>query len=102
MIPHGPRTPRWLFPGRVPGQPIDNHSLTSQLNRHGISAQPARNGALIALAAALAADLPAAILAGLLGMHVNTAVRWVTYARRDWAGYLAARAADTGNLGRDD
>ncbi|HZD02452.1 MAG TPA: hypothetical protein VFA46_20365 [Actinomycetes bacterium] len=48
-----------------------------------------------------AADLPATILADLLGMHVHTAVRWVTYARRDWADYLAARAADTGNPGRD-
>ena len=39
---------------------------------------------------ALAADLPAAILADLLGLHINTAVRWATYARRDWADYLAA------------
>jgi hypothetical protein len=37
-------------------------------------ARPARNGAL----AALAAGLPAAILADLLGMHIHTAVRWVT------------------------
>jgi hypothetical protein len=87
MIPHGPNTPRWLFPGRIPGQPIDGHSLTNLLNRHGINARPARN-------AALASDLPAAILADLLGLHVNTAVRWVTYARRDWADYLALRAAD--------
>jgi hypothetical protein len=54
------------------------------------SARPARNGAL----AALASDLPAAILADLLGLHVNTAVRWVTYARRDWTDYLAARATE--------
>jgi hypothetical protein len=86
MIPHGPDAPRWLFPGRVPGQPIDNHSLTNRLNRHGISARPARNGALMALAA----DLPAAIIADLLGMHINTAIRWVKYAGRDWADYLAA------------
>jgi len=98
MIAHGPRAPRWLFPGRIPGQPIDNHSLTNRLNRHGISARPARNGAL----AALAADLPAAIMADLLGMHVNTAVRWVTYARRDWADYLAARAAERGEPLRDE
>jgi hypothetical protein len=98
MIHHGPRTPRWLFPGRVPGQPIDSHSLTNRLNRHGISARPARNGAL----AALAADLPAAILADLLGLHINTAVRWVTYARRDWAHYLTARMADTGKPSRDE
>ena len=90
MIAHGPNTPRWLFPGRVPGQPLDGHSLTNLLNRHGISVRPARNGAL----SALAADLPAAILADLLGLHVNTAVRWVTYARRDWADYLASRTAD--------
>ena len=37
MIHHGTDAPRWLFPGRVPGQPIDNHSLTNRLNRHGIS-----------------------------------------------------------------
>ena len=55
IIHHGPDAPRWLFPGRVPGQPIDNHSLTNRLNRHRISARPARNGALMALAA----DLPA-------------------------------------------
>jgi hypothetical protein len=98
MISHSPRAPRWLFPGRIPGQPIDNHSLTNRLNRHGISARPARNGAL----AALAADLPAAILADLLGMHVTTAVRWVTYARRDWTDYLAARAADSSKPRQDD
>jgi hypothetical protein len=92
MISHDRRGPRMLFPGRVPGQPIANHALTTRLGRYGISVRPARNGAL----AALAADLPAAILADLLGMHVNTAVRWVTYARRDWADYLAARAADQG------
>ena len=90
MIHHGSDAPRWLFPGRVPGQPIDNHSLTNRLNRHGISARPARNGALMALAA----DLPAAIIADLLGMHINTAIRWVRYAGRDWADYLAARAAE--------
>jgi hypothetical protein len=27
-------------------------------------------------------------------MHRNTAVRWITYARRDWAEYLAVRASD--------
>jgi hypothetical protein len=75
---------------RIPGQPLDLHSLNNQLNRHGISARPARNGAL----AALASDLPAAVLADLLGIHINTAVRWVTYARQDWTAYLAARDAD--------
>jgi hypothetical protein len=40
MISNGPDAPRWLFPGRIPGQPLDLHSLTNQLNRHGISARP--------------------------------------------------------------
>jgi hypothetical protein len=52
--------------------------------------------------AALATDLPAAILADLLGMHINTAIRWVTYTRRDWADYLAARAAEPGNRRWDE
>jgi hypothetical protein len=80
--------PRLLFPGMVPGRPISPHAMTQKLNRHGITVRAARNGAL----AALAADLPAAILADLLGMHVNTAIRWVIYARRDWTDYLADRA----------
>jgi hypothetical protein len=84
---------RWLFPGCIHGQPLDLHSL---LNRDGISARPARNGAL----AALASDLPAAVLADFLGIHVNTAVRWVTYARQGWTAYLAARDADLAFLSR--
>ncbi|MFI6031603.1 hypothetical protein [Amycolatopsis magusensis] len=98
MIPDGPNAPRLLFPGRVPGQPIDGHSPTNLLNRHGISVRPARNGAL----AALASDLPVAILADLLGLHINTAVRWVTYARRDWTDYLALRAVGHSKLQRDE
>lgn len=30
-------------------------------------------------------------------MHRHTAIRWVAYARRDWAEYLAARAEDEAN-----
>jgi hypothetical protein len=69
---------------------LDLHSLNNQLNRYGINARQARNGAL----AALAFDLPAAVLADFLGIHVSTAVRWVTYARQDWTAYLVARDAD--------
>ncbi|MGY5061016.1 XRE family transcriptional regulator [Streptomyces sp. 900105755] len=82
--------PRLLFPGLVPGKPISTHAMTQKLNRHGISVRAARNSAL----AALAADLPSPILADLTGMHRHTAIRWVAYARRDWAEYLAARAED--------
>jgi hypothetical protein len=40
MIPHERRGPRMLFPGRVPGQPIANHALTTRVNRHRISVRP--------------------------------------------------------------
>ncbi|MFE9976105.1 hypothetical protein ACFYRD_36685 [Streptomyces hirsutus] len=82
--------PRWLFPDMVPGKPISTHGMTQKLGRHGIPVRTARNAAL----AALAADLPGPILADVTGMHRHTALRWVAYARRDWAEYLAARAAD--------
>ena len=39
-------------------------------------------------------DLPAPVVAETLGIHVWTAVKWSEYARRDWIGYLAARADD--------
>ena len=84
------RAAQWLFPGLVPGQPIANHALTTRLGRHDINVRIVRNGAL----AALAADLPAAVLADLLGMPINTAVRWVKYVGRDWADYIAARAIE--------
>jgi hypothetical protein len=77
----------WLFPGLVPTQHLGINYLVKQLNSHGIRARPGRTGALIALAA----DLPAPVLADLLGLHINTAVRWVRRSRRDWASYVAAR-----------
>ncbi|MFY9931114.1 MAG: hypothetical protein WAK82_24255 [Streptosporangiaceae bacterium] len=77
----------WLFPGQVPGRHLSVNGLVRQLNTCGIQARIGRSAALINLAA----DLPAAILADLLGLHINTAVRWVKRARRDWASYLAAR-----------
>ncbi len=86
-------SPRWLFPGMVPGKPISTHGMTQKLGRHGIPVRTARNGA----SAALAADLPSPILADVTGMHRHAALRWVAYARRDWAEYLAARAEDEAN-----
>jgi hypothetical protein len=78
----------WLFPGQVPGRHMSVNGLVRQLNHHDIQARISRSAALINLAA----DLPAAVLADLLGMHINTAVRWAHRATRDWASYLAARA----------
>lgn len=58
--------------------------------QHSAGLPLSRGAALINLAT----DLPAPVLADILGMHVNTAVRWVRHAKRDWASYLVARAGN--------
>src|SRR5450759_2881634 len=92
--------PGWIFPGLLPGLPAGHAGFSRKLLDHGIDSRPARNAALVALIA----DLPAPILADLLGLHITTAVRWTEVAKRDWTDYLAARAADLDTLadrGRD-
>jgi len=49
-----------------------------------------REDATTALAA-WASDLPPAVLASLLGVHIQTAVNWASHTRRDWTTYLAER-----------
>jgi hypothetical protein len=39
------------------------------------------------------ADLPAAVIADLFGMHPETASAWSAYARADWTAYLNSRPA---------
>ena len=93
-----PRT-GWLFPGsKIPGRHMAPSTLSRRLLHRGIEARSTRNTALLALAA----DLPAPVLADLLGLHVSTASRWATYARRDWSAYLAARAEDARREGADE
>ncbi|WP_371792243.1 hypothetical protein OG285_24920 [Streptomyces sp. NBC_01471] len=77
-----------LFPGARPGASMDHGRLTHQLNALGIRVRPARNSALCSMAA----DLPASVIADLLGLHITTAVRWAKLVKRDWTSYLAARA----------
>lgn len=79
---------RYLFASRRrPGAPLSTSALGFHLNRAGIFAGIGRSGAL----AALAEDLPAPVIADLLGVHINTAVRWTRVVQRDWSHYLAAR-----------
>lgn len=82
--------PSWLFPGVLPGHPLSRKAFNDQLVRQGIQTRPARTAALIALAA----ELPAPVLADLLGVHVHTALKWAHHAQRDWSSYLVARTAD--------
>ena len=83
-------TPAWLFPGARPGSHFYAGRLSTALNKKlGIFVRPARGAAL----SALAADLPAPVLADLLGLSITTATRWSALAARDNADYVAARIA---------
>lgn len=42
----------------------------------------------------LAAEIPAAILAGILGIHPTTAVKWTKLSAGDWTSYTAARTTN--------
>jgi hypothetical protein len=77
----------WLFPGGHPGTHA-SAGLHRKLKRHGLpDADRSRATALINLAA----DLPAPILADLLGLHIQTATAWARHAGADWTAYLSAR-----------
>jgi hypothetical protein len=91
------REDAWLFPGALAGRPVDGSNLSGKLLRYGVDVRSARNTALMTLAS----DLPAPILSKILGIHINTAVDWVSYVKRDWSSYIAARAAPQADLQRD-
>lgn len=82
--------PRWLFNGAHPGRPMTSSGLRNHLAALGTHLRAVQNSALISLAE----DLPAAILADLLGLNISTAARWTKLAQRDGTDYLAARARD--------
>jgi hypothetical protein len=49
----------------------------------------------------LAADLPAPILADLLGLNIQTATVWARHAGTDWTAYLSARIDTTTPPGQE-
>jgi len=75
----------WLLPGGRPGQPISPYRLAERLHQIGIHPGPARSTALFQLAT----ELPAAILARLLGIHIKVAVAWQHACAGDWMTYAA-------------
>lgn len=79
---------RWLFSGAHPGRPLTSTGLRRNLAELDVHLRAARNTALMTLAE----DLPASILAELLGLNIRTAARWTKLAQRDWTEYLATRA----------
>jgi len=79
-------TSPWLFPGGQPGQPISAYRLGQRLHQLGIRPGQARSTALFQLAT----DLPAALLARMLGIHIAVAVAWQRASSGDWSNYAAA------------
>ena len=89
-----PAATTWLFPGHLPGRPITPSSLGERLRDIGIYAQTGRRAALLDLAA----QLPAAVLADLLGLHETTATKWINQAGGDWTCYAAELARQPPHL----
>jgi hypothetical protein len=75
----------WLFPGRQPGSALTEDALAKRLHALGISPRQSRSTALFTLAA----EVPAAILAKTLGIHIKAAVQWQKISGGDWAAYAA-------------
>jgi integrase len=80
----------WLFPGQSPARPAVDILFGVRLHRYGIDAHAGRNTARLALAA----ELPASVLADLTGISISTAERWSQWAKRDWGAYVGQRTAD--------
>ncbi|MFG2004800.1 hypothetical protein ACGFNU_37195 [Spirillospora sp. NPDC048911] len=75
----------WLFPGGQPGRPVSAFQLGERLRRLGLRPGQARSTALFQLAT----DLPAAVLARMLGIHISVAVAWQRASAGDWTAYAA-------------
>ena len=81
-----PASGTWLFPGLRPGTSLSAPQLGLRLRRLGI--EPAVERAPLPLGH-LAARLPAAMLAQVLGLSPLTAVRWAGSVGANWATYAA-------------
>jgi hypothetical protein len=77
----------WLLPGPKAGTHITAERLRERLKPYGIASRPSRHAALLALAA----RLPAPILAERLGFHQARAAEWVRIAGATSAPYVKLR-----------
>ena len=78
----------WLFPGGRSGRHLSANQMALRLRRIGIPPLIARNTALIELAG----ELPAAVIAKLLGFSIKRAVTWNAEAGNSNPRYAAAVA----------
>ena len=72
--------PQWFYPGVV-------QRLAERLRRVGIRPREMRNAAR----AQLAAEIPPAMLAHILGINAQTAVAWAAVSGWDWMTYAGSR-----------
>ena len=72
-----------LFPSTNPGRPISANALSRRLKRIGVNCADAKRTALLQLCG----QLPAALVADLLGISLHTATRWADTAGRPWSIY---------------
>lgn len=76
---------RWLFPGGEPERPVSSYRLTERLRQLGLRPGQDRSTALFQLST----ELPAALLARMLGIHITVAVAWQRASAGDWTAYAA-------------
>ena len=80
-----PGTVPWLFPGGRPGHSLGGGRISDRLRVIGLHPRQDRATALFALAT----ELPAAVLARMLGISIHTAIDWQQAASGDWMTYAA-------------
>jgi hypothetical protein len=75
----------WLYPATRLGQPLAPRDLLGRLRALGISPTLGRNTALMQMAS----EMPAAVIAKMLGISLNRATRWTQDAGNTRPGYAA-------------
>ena len=75
----------WLFPGARPGHHLRPGALGHRLRRLGIRPRDMRTAARVQLAA----EIPPALLAEILGVTPQTAVVWTAASGGNWTQYVA-------------
>lgn len=77
----------WLFPGRHPGRHLVRETFRGHLVAAGVRPGRSRHAAMFALAS----QVPAPVLAELIGIADKTATKWAALATRDWSEYVTQR-----------
>lgn len=76
---------RWLFPGKWAGHHQHPTSLMGRLNKLGMTTRASRNAAMLHLAA----SVPPAVFASLIGISTGAATKWAEYAGSNWSTYAS-------------